>query len=58
MYLAKDDVLVFAVSHQSMNVPGAPHHSNFAKHLKEQMDKVGIECVLWMKSAPDTVPSG
>ncbi|HUV63248.1 MAG TPA: alpha/beta hydrolase [Sedimentisphaerales bacterium] len=47
-HLTKDDVPVFVVSYQSMNVPGDPHHSNFAKHLKEQMDKVGLECVIRM----------
>jgi acetyl esterase len=39
---------VFVTSFEAMNVPGDPHHSNFAKHLKEAMDKIGIECVTRM----------
>jgi acetyl esterase len=49
-HLTKDDPPVFVVSYQSMNVPGDVHHANLAKHLKEQMDKVGVECVIRMDS--------
>jgi acetyl esterase len=47
-HLTKDDVPVFVISYASMNVPGDPHHSNFAKHLKGEMDRLGIECVIHM----------
>lgn len=47
-HLSKDDVPVFVVSYRSMNVTGNIHHSNFAKHLKQQMDKLGIQCIIRM----------
>lgn len=44
-HLSKDDVPVFLIHYERSNKPGNIHHSNFGKHLKQEMDKLGIECV-------------
>ena len=43
-HLTKDDPPVFAMNNQSNEKPGNIHHPNFGRHLKKEMDKVGIEC--------------
>ncbi len=47
-HLTRDDVPVFVYHSEKNNVPGNIHHANFGKHLKEEMDKVGVECVRHM----------
>ena len=44
-HLTKDDPPVFVYHLARSNKPGNIHHSNFGKHLKNRMDKLGIECV-------------
>lgn len=44
-HLTKDDPPVFVYHFARNNKPGNIHHSNFGKHLKNRMDKLGIECV-------------
>jgi len=44
-HLTKDDPPVFVYHFARSNQPGNIHHSKFGKHLKEEMDKLGIECV-------------
>ena len=44
-HLTKDDPPVFVYHFARSNKPGNIHHSNFGKHLKNRMDKLGIECV-------------
>ena len=44
-HLTKDDPPVFLIHYERSNRPGDIHHSNFGKHLKEAMDKLGLECV-------------
>lgn len=44
-HLTKDDPPVFVYHFARNNKPGNIHHSNFGKHLKNGMDKLGIECV-------------
>lgn len=44
-HLTKDDPPVFVYHLARSNKPGNIHHSNFGKHLKSRMDKLGIECV-------------
>ena len=55
-HLTKDDPPVYIVHSERVNRPGNVHHPNFGRHLKEAMDKLGIECVFHMDSdfkAPD-----
>jgi len=49
-HLTADDPPVFLIHYEKNNKPGNIHHSNFGKHLKEAMDKLGIECVQHMDS--------
>lgn len=44
-HLTKDDPPVFVYHFARSSKPGNIHHSNFGKHLKNRMDKLGIECV-------------
>jgi acetyl esterase len=44
-HLSKGDAPVFVFHREAMNVPGNIHHPNFGRHLKREMDKLGIECV-------------
>lgn len=44
-HLSQDDPPVYAVSNASSDVPGNIHHGNFGRHLKKQMDALGIECI-------------
>lgn len=44
-HLTRDDPPVFVYHFARNNKPGNIHHSNFGKHLKNRMDKLGIECV-------------
>lgn len=44
-HLTRDDPPVFVYHFARSNKPGNIHHSNFGKHLKNRMDKLGIECV-------------
>jgi acetyl esterase len=43
-HLTKDDAPVFAMNNQSNEKAGNIHHPNFGRHLKKQMDQVGVEC--------------
>jgi len=47
-HLSKDDPPAYALAYAGAETPGNIHHPNFARHLKEAMDKLGIECVLRM----------
>ena len=49
-HLTKDDVPIFLIHYERSNTPGNIHHSNFGKHLKEEMDKLGIKCIRRMDS--------
>jgi len=42
--LTKDDPPVFAMNNQSNEKDGNIHHPNFGRHLKKQMDQVGVAC--------------
>ena len=44
-HLTRDDPPVFVYHLARSSKPGNIHHSNFGKHLKNRMDKLGIECV-------------
>jgi len=44
-HLTKDDPPVFVYHLAGNNKPGNIHHPNFGEHLKNRMDKLGIECV-------------
>jgi len=43
-HLTKDDPPVFAMNNQASEKDGNIHHPNFGRHLKQQMDHVGIHC--------------
>jgi len=43
-HLTKDDPPVFAMNNQSNEKDGNIHHPNFGRHLKKQMDQIGVEC--------------
>jgi acetyl esterase/lipase len=43
-HLTKDDAPVFAMNNQTNEKPGNIHHPNFGRHLKKQMDQVGVSC--------------
>jgi len=47
-HLTKDDAPAYALYNEQNNVPGNIHNASFGKYLKEQMDKIGIECVVKM----------
>ena len=49
-HLTADDPPVFLIHFERSNTPGNIHHSNFGKHLKEAMDRLGIECIRRMDS--------
>ena len=54
-HLTKDDVPIYLIHYERSNTPGNIHHSNFGKHLKEAMDKLGIECIRRMDSDYDSM---
>src|SRR5262245_12621320 len=43
-HLTKDDPPVFAMNNQVNEKAGNIHHPNFGRHLKKQMDQVGVSC--------------
>jgi acetyl esterase len=43
-HLTKDDSPVFAMNNQANEKDGNIHHPNFGRHLKKQMDQVGVYC--------------
>jgi len=43
-HLTKDDAPIFAMNNESNEKPGNIHHPNFGRHLKKQMDQVGVYC--------------
>jgi acetyl esterase len=49
-HLTKDAAPIFSVHRQIDNKPDNIHNAAFGKYLKEQMDKVGVECVTRMDS--------
>jgi acetyl esterase len=49
-HLTKDDPPIYLIHYERANQPGNIHHPNFGKHLKQAMDKLGIECVRKMDS--------
>jgi hypothetical protein len=49
-HLTKDDAPVWVCHNEADNVEGNIHNANFGKYLKEQMDKVGVECVRHMNT--------
>jgi len=54
-HLTADDPPVFLIHYERSNKPGNIHHSNFGKHLKNAMDKLGIECVRRMDTDYDSM---
>ena len=44
-HLTKDDPPVFVYHFARNTKPGNIHHPNFGEHLKNNMDKLGIECI-------------
>ncbi len=54
-HLTADDPPIFLIHHEQSNRPGNIHHSNFGKHLKEAMDKLGVECVRRMDTDYDSM---
>jgi acetyl esterase/lipase len=53
-HLSKGDAPVLVLHMERQNTPGNIHHSNFGRHLKEAMDRLGIECVRRMDSDYET----
>jgi len=49
-HLTKDDPPIYLIHYERANRPGNIHHPNFGKHLKQAMDRLGIECVRKMDS--------
>lgn len=47
-HLGPDDPPVFLYYRKAQETPGNIHHPNFGRRLKEEMEKLGIECVLKM----------
>ena len=43
-HLTEDDPPVFVYHRENQDVPGNIHHANFGRHLKKEMDALGIEC--------------
>jgi acetyl esterase len=43
-HLTKDDPPVFAMNNQNNEKAGNIHHPNFGRHLKKQMDQIGVSC--------------
>lgn len=43
--LTKDDCPVYIQNSNGAAADGNIHHPNFGKHLKKEMDKIGVECV-------------
>jgi hypothetical protein len=43
-HLTNDDSAVFAMNNQNNEKPGNIHHPNFGRHLKKEMDRVGVPC--------------
>jgi acetyl esterase len=43
-HLTKDDPPVFAMNNENNEKAGNIHHPNFGRHLKKEMDRVGIHC--------------
>ena len=54
-HLTKDDPPIFLIHYKRANKPGDIHHPNFGKHLKDAMDKLGIECVRKLDSDYDSM---
>jgi len=49
-HLTKDDPPVFAMNNKASEKDGNIHHPNFGRHLKKQMDAMGIECEFHLDS--------
>lgn len=49
-HLTQDDPPVYVVHTDNVNVPGNVHHPNFGRHLKREMDTLGLECVFHIES--------
>jgi len=49
-HLTGDDPPIFLIHNKGSDRPGDIHHPNFGKHLKEAMDRMGIECVRKLNS--------
>jgi acetyl esterase/lipase len=43
-HLTKDDPPIFAMNNPGSEKPGNIHHPNFGRHLKQEMDKIGVPC--------------
>ncbi|MEW6357669.1 MAG: alpha/beta hydrolase fold domain-containing protein [Planctomycetota bacterium] len=52
-HLTKDDPPVFVFHQKAQDVPGNIHHANFGRHLKKEMDAIGIECIHRMNTDYD-----
>ncbi|HEY2414884.1 MAG TPA: alpha/beta hydrolase [Pirellulaceae bacterium] len=49
-HLTKDDAPVFAMNSGNNEKPGNIHHPNFGRHLKKEMDLIGVECEFHLTS--------
>jgi acetyl esterase len=43
-HLTKDDAPIFAMNSANNEKPGNIHHPNFGRHLKKEMDQIGVDC--------------
>lgn len=55
-HLDADSAPVLAMYHAVNDVEGDIHHGNFGRHLKAEMDRVGVECIVRMDT--DYPPAG
>jgi hypothetical protein len=49
-HLTKDDAPVFAMNNAANEKAGNIHHPNFGRHLKKEMDKIGVACEFHLTS--------
>jgi len=49
-HLTKDDAPVFAMNNLANEKDGNIHHPNFGRHLKKELDKIGVECEFHLTS--------
>jgi acetyl esterase/lipase len=54
-HLTADDPPAFVLQYARSNTVGNIHHPNFGKHLRQSMDKLGIECVFRMDTDYDSI---
>lgn len=57
-HLSEGDAPALCIHYIENDLPGDIHHPNFGKHLKAEMDKVGIECITRMNTDYSDVGKG